>query len=308
MEEKRPNPLKKSASTESQADQAANAAVEEFFNRLNHDMRNPKPGQDPIAAALQAIQDMGVETGTDEAVEHSTEGRTCAVCGATNRKQNRFCSSCGGSLQDAPVQAHKQGTKPAADAPGQHHYHHHYHYFSGEGGMPMPGEARPASAAPARDAGRMRVTPGGPALSRAEAAVRKVTQDWALACNTKQLDDLVSLYATDAVLLRPNLVPVRGMASVREFFISALDSGFGDVEMEALRVELFGDTAYEAGRCKMLVPMAMGKRREERGKYLMVYVRQPNGDWKVVADCWSTDSTLKAGETPEPPRPMLRKP
>ena len=147
-------------------------------------------------------------------------------------------------------------------------------------------EPRAVAATPAARDARSRM--GGASLSRAETAVRKLTQDWALACNTKHLDDVVSLYA--AVVLRPNVPMVRGTAPIREFFFGLLDAGLGDVEMEPLRVEIFGDIAYEAGRCKMLAPF-MGKRREERGKYLLTLARQA-GDWKILADCWSSDLSL----------------
>jgi hypothetical protein len=43
----------------------------------------------------------------------------------------------------------------------------------------------------------------------------------------------------------------------------------------------------------MLVP-AMGKRREERGKYVILSARQA-GEWKVIVDAWSTDLSLVAG-------------
>src|SRR5205085_8195977 len=112
---------------------------------------------------------------------------------------------------------------------------------------------------------RTRIPLAGTALSRAETAVRKLSQDWAFACNTKHLDDLVELYMPDAIVLRPNVPAVRGTAAIREFFFSVLDSGLGEVELEPLRVEVFGEIAYEAGRCKSLVPVAMSKRREERG-------------------------------------------
>jgi hypothetical protein len=63
----------------------------------------------------------------------------------------------------------------------------------------------------------------------------------------------------------------------------------------------------------MLVPIAMGKRREERGKYLIVLVRQSTGVWKILADCWSSDlpvhsspslesATRNANEPLPPPR------
>ena len=134
----------------------------------------------------------------------------------------------------------------------------------------------------------------GASLSRAETALRKVTQDWALACNIKQLDDLVDLYLPDATVLRPNVPAVRGTAAIREFFFGLLDAGMSEVEMDPLRVELFGDFGYEAGRCKSLVPSAAGKRREERGKYLVMLNRQANGEWKILADSWSSDLSLGA--------------
>jgi ketosteroid isomerase-like protein len=94
---------------------------------------------------------------------------------------------------------------------------------------------------------------------------------------------------------------VRGAAAVREFFFAALDAGLGEVEIEPLRVEVAGDMAYEAGRCKALIPSASGKRREERGKYLWVCARQSNGEWKLAADCWSSDLTLTTLESDVPP-------
>jgi ketosteroid isomerase-like protein len=99
--------------------------------------------------------------------------------------------------------------------------------------------------------------------------------------------------------MRPNVPAVRGTAAIREYFFSVLDSGFGEVEFETTRVETFGEVAYEAGRCKMLVPTLSGKRREERGKYLMVLARQNGGDWKILSDCWLTDLSLVGGAESE---------
>jgi ketosteroid isomerase-like protein len=74
----------------------------------------------------------------------------------------------------------------------------------------------------------------------------------------------------------------------------------GEVELEPLRVDIAGDLAYEAGRCKALVPSATGKRREERGKYLWVFARQTGGEWKLATDCWSSDLTLTTLESDVP--------
>ena len=164
--------------------------------------------------------------------------------------------------------------------------------------MEMGGGADFRGASASRDAGRVRAPLSGPSVSRAEAALRKTAQDWAMACNTKQLDDLVDLYVPDALVQRPNVPVVRGTAAIREFFFGLLEAGMSEVELEPMRTELFGDFGYEAGRCKSLVPVAMGKRREERGKYLVLLSRQANGEWNIVADSWSSDLSLGTPSEP----------
>jgi uncharacterized protein (TIGR02246 family) len=307
---KQPGSGKTPPASEPDAELAQNPAVDEFFHRLKYDMRHPKPGQEAIGAALEAIHRLAQEMDAEDSAasadyDVANRPNTCMACGASNPEINQFCATCGVPLHRVPADTPAEMTRvqpparsPApATPPGQHHYHHHYHhhYFAQQGAVSEPAadrsEANPGTVM--RDGGKVRATLNAPSSGRAEAAVRKLTQDWALACNSKQLDDVVSLYAADAVVLRSNLLPMRGTAAIREYFYSAMDSGFGEVEMEPLRLELFGDVAYEVGRCKMLVPVAMGKRREERGKYLIISVRQ-QGEWKLVADCWSSDLSLAA--------------
>ena len=137
-------------------------------------------------------------------------------------------------------------------------------------------------------------------MSRAEASVRRITHEWVLACNTKHLDDLLDLYVSDALVLRSNCPPIRGAAAVREFFFGALDAGLGEVEIDPLRVDVVGEMAYEAGRFSALIPGSAGKRREERGKYLWVFARQSTGEWRLAADCWSSDLTFTTLESDVP--------
>jgi uncharacterized protein (TIGR02246 family) len=250
----------------------------------------------------------------------------CSSCGYENRRDSKFCGMCGAAVEIAAASAgpqeHPSAMSPsnplplppaapmhdprATPRPGvveTHHYHHHYHhhYFPGGHDATMPrADADFARLDPPREEKlRPNLAPRGD-MSGAEAAVRRATQRWALACNTKHLDDLLDLYVADAMVLRSNHAPVRGASAIREFFVGLLDAGLGEVEIEPLRVEVAGDLAYEAGRCKALIPSATGKRREERGKYLWVCARQSNGDWKLTADCWSSDLTLTTLESDIP--------
>lgn len=151
-----------------------------------------------------------------------------------------------------------------------------------------------AESQPTAPRGRAPGSAGTSTGGRAEATARQVVQDWVQACNTRHIDDLLELYAADATLIRSSVLPIRSLPAIREFLISLLEAGLGDVEMESLRLEVMGEIALDLGRCKMLVPVAMGKRREERGKYLIVLVRQPAGTWKILADCWSADLAVSA--------------
>ena len=49
----------------------------------------------------------------------------------------------------------------------------------------------------------------------------------------------------------------------------------------------------------------MGKRREERGKYLLILARQA-GDWKILADSWSSDLSLGVNVDTGPAKPSLQ--
>jgi uncharacterized protein (TIGR02246 family) len=354
------------------------AAAVETRQRLFPEMRRPKPNQEAIAAALQAMQRLTMQMDSESAAEESTAQTTpaafiiCSSCGHKNREANKFCGMCGLPVEASPDEsraseppdlelpsfglpvpasagfendrleherlendrlendrldndrlehdrrdddrptsripyAAQQAEREVHPAPGaavgQHHYHHHYHhhYFQGgvEGGVTAPRSNAPDSA---RETDRMRIAAAakGEPMSRSEAAVRRVTQEWVLACNTRQLDELLDLYAPDAVVVRSNLPLLRGAAAVREFFFSAIESGLGEVAVEPIRVEVLGDLAHEVGRYSALVPGTAGKRREERGKYLWVFAKQSSGDWKLVSECWSSDLTLASAESDVP--------
>ncbi len=325
-----------------------NPALDEIYQRLNPEMRRPKPDQESIAAALQAMQRLTMETDSEALAEETTlkaspNAATCAVCGHRNREGNKYCGACGlllaaempkpparptspGALQTSPAEEEfaprlplspPENTReihPVGDAPaGTHHYHHHYHhyYFQGAAGEVAASAPRANTGESLREADRMRLAAAakGEPMSRSEAAVRRLTQEWVLACNTRQLDELIELYAADALVLRSNLPPIRGAMAVREFFFASLEAGLGEVALDPVRVEVSGDLAHEVGRYTALVPGTAGKRREERGKYLWVFAKQSSGDWKLLSECWSSDLTLSGAESdvPKPAVPQTRR-
>jgi hypothetical protein len=136
-------------------DPLPNSAVDDFFVKMNHDFRRPRPSDEAVAAALHAIQTLA-----GDAAEHDVEaaavqdlssddsatataGALCPKCRAVNFGTNRFCGYCGALI----TQREKLAT--GAAAPGalihepptrdqtareQHIHHHHHHYFPGSEG------------------------------------------------------------------------------------------------------------------------------------------------------------------------------
>ena len=292
---------------------------------LPDEMRRRKPPKEALDAAFQRFQSIAAQV---EPAEQSAEFRSgaaervCPACGRSNRQGNRFCAMCGTILPAAaaplPVpgrsQAEHPTSQPAPDLAQQaqhepaatgvhHHHHHHYHYFPGGGDgsrriVPSSGEPEKTVVLPSAAKSEN--------YGRAETAVRRLSQDWAIACNTRHLEDVLDLYGSDAIMYRSNQPVVRGPAALREFFVAALDAGLGEAALETARVEIAGDMAYEAGKFTALVPGAGGKRREERGKFVRVFSKDAEGDWKITVDCWSSDLTLGVEEpakaAPPPPR------
>jgi ketosteroid isomerase-like protein len=269
----------------------ANDVLENFLQKLPANFRWPKPDAASVAAAEEAVQrvasgpaagDKDKDKNLVDVDDADDTESICAACGGLLPTVARFCVWCG-------IPTRRAGGDLAGQDARQRHVHHHFHHI-----MPAQATAAPAEQPVAAPAVRPPTSPGG----RAEAAARQVVQNWVQACNIKHIDDMLELYSADATLIRSNVPPVRSLPAIRTFLVSLLEAGLGDVEMESLRFEMLGDMALDIGRCKMLVPVAMGKRREERGKYLIVMTRKSGNEWKILADSWASDLPLNT-QTPE---------
>jgi uncharacterized protein (TIGR02246 family) len=309
----------KSAPENAGDDPLPNSAADDFFFKMNHDFRRPKPSEEAVAAALHAIQTLAgdvaerdVEAAGIEAQDFLAEdpGEPCPKCRAVNSGSNRFCGFCGAMftprerpaakgatpsialVREKPIREQQVSEQPARE---QHIHHHHHHYFPESVAKHSFGDAKAALT------GEL-AAPQPTTIADAETAIQKLVTDWTLCCNSKRLEDLLALYSPDAIVLRANVVPAHGRSAVRQLLQAALQTGLGDVELEPADAGVLGDIACLTGKSRMLVPTAPGKRHEETGKFLIV-ARRESGEWKILADSWCIDSPPKqsAAQTPMPP-------
>ncbi len=61
---------------------------------------------------------------------------------------------------------------------------------------------------------------------------------------------------------------------------------FATTQVEVARS---GDIAYETGTYALTSTDKKGKATTSKGKYVVVWKKQPDGKWKAAADIWNPD-------------------
>jgi len=266
-----------------------NLSADEFFSKMNRDFRRPKPSEEAVAAALQAIQAMTSDAAEEVSVESAPEaaaagidaGGKCAKCGGVNSGSNRFCGFCGATL-DRPAASGKRAG-PAAEK-HVHHHHYHHHYFPGDPGLDIASAETGPSAGPPS----VFVTGEGANETETDSTLRRLVEHWAIACNAKRADSLSALYSRDALLVRPGAPLLRGRVSIKQFLQSELENGLGDVQLDCTEIGVISEIACVAGVSRMLTPVAPANRQERTGKFLLL-TRREAAHWKILADVWTLD-------------------
>lgn len=96
-------------------------------------------------------------------------------------------------------------------------------------------------------------------------------------------------YADDAVLLAPGTPRLDGLQAIQAFWQGFIESGVKDVVLETTEVVEAGEYGYGIGKYACTMPLASDARLHDTGKYIVVYRRQADGGWKVIADQFNSD-------------------
>lgn len=130
-----------------------------------------------------------------------------------------------------------------------------------------------------------------------EAAVRGVDSAWAAGANAGRIEGVAATYASDAVLLPPNLPPVKGHDAIRDFWGGYLKDYDVRIEITDDAVEGRGELAYVQGHFTSTSTPKAGAPavRRGEGKYLEVLRRQPDGSWKYAYDMYSSNARPNPG-------------
>jgi uncharacterized protein (TIGR02246 family) len=139
-------------------------------------------------------------------------------------------------------------------------------------------------------AGCTPATPPAPPDTRAAdaQAIRQLEADWVQTESTKDVDKITAFYADNASLFLNGMPVISGKANIVAAYKELVaDKNFSLTwpPSYAVVVAKSGDLAYTEGNYTFTYTDKKTKKAVvEKGKYVEVYAKQPDGSWKDVVD------------------------
>src|SRR6476619_4875290 len=124
-----------------------------------------------------------------------------------------------------------------------------------------------------------------------ERTLRDLDDQWAKAAAAKDVEQTIAYYSDDAIVLPANATSAVTKEAVRNVW-KEMFAGPGFVmTWKPTRVHLAksGDMGWVSGTYELTMNDATGKPINDRGKYLEVWEKQSDGNWKCRADMWNSD-------------------
>ena len=132
-------------------------------------------------------------------------------------------------------------------------------------------------------------------------AIRDGETAWVKDWQAKDADKIVSHYSPDAVLMISDMPAMKGSDAIKGGIGGMLKDPHLSLTFAptAVVVAKGGDIAYTQGVYTMTYTDPKSKATLiEKGKYVTVYQKQPDGSWKAVEDIDNADAPAVPAETP----------
>ncbi len=124
-----------------------------------------------------------------------------------------------------------------------------------------------------------------------EQAIRKLDQEWSAAVGAKDVAKEVSYYAEEASAFPFNAPIATGKEQILKLWTGLMSIPGFSLSFAPTRIEVSkgGDMAYDIGTFLLTTNDAKGNPTNTQGKYVVVWKKQADKTWKVVADIFNTD-------------------
>lgn len=126
-------------------------------------------------------------------------------------------------------------------------------------------------------------------------AVKDVETAWVKDVATKDPDKWASYFTDDGSGLYPGGPTLNGKAAVKAAMTPVMADPNFSLTFQSTRsvASKGGDMVYSQGTYVMTMTDPKTKKpMTDKGKYLTVYMKQPDGSWKAIADTFNSDSPM----------------
>ena len=129
-----------------------------------------------------------------------------------------------------------------------------------------------------------------------EQLLRDLDAKWAKAAATRDVDQTVAFYSDDAIVFPPNATSAATKEAIRNGWKEMLTSPGFVITWQPTKVQVgkSGEMAWVSGSYELTTNDANGKPINDRGKYLEVWEKQTDGNWKCAADMWNSNLAASA--------------
>jgi len=129
-----------------------------------------------------------------------------------------------------------------------------------------------------------------------EQLLRDLDAQWAKAAAAKDVEQTIGYYSADAIVLPPNATSAATKDTVRNVWKDMLATPGLVITWQPTKVQLSksGDMGWVSGTYELTINDASGKPINDRGKYLEVWEKQADGNWKCAADMWNSNLAASA--------------
>jgi len=130
------------------------------------------------------------------------------------------------------------------------------------------------------------------------AAARDMMAAMGTAAGASDPAAMVAPYASGAMLMPPSMPMMKGTDQIRQFYQGMMSTKV-NLTLSQQTADGSGDFMYTSGTYHYAEqPPATGT---EDGKYLMVFRRGADGNWKIVAESWSPNAPPAPPAAPAKP-------
>ncbi len=124
-----------------------------------------------------------------------------------------------------------------------------------------------------------------------EQAIRKLDAGWSAAAESKDVGKFISYYAEDGAALPFNAPIAKGKEQTEKLWAGLMSMPGFALSFAPTKIEVAksGEMAYDVGTFELKLNDASGKSTTTLGKYVVVWKKQADKQWKAVADVFNTD-------------------